>query len=351
MDTIRDQETAGAPEGQAKRWQDYLPIAADLVETYREQLFGSSGIDIRCEGDAGAGGAGEGEGDAGGDAGGAGGVDLSSPQVQAAIAAAEKRAREAARAELEPHKQQLLDELKPYKGLGKPDEIKQKLAKFEDLETERRASEAGGDPDKWRAAVDAAAKEKADEQIRQYRELDEAKDAKIKELEAGLEESKKASHRRFVENAILKAAMPEDTKIVHDGAWEYIVSTLEPMVVPHEVEGLGTVARLQRNGALIENINGKSPDKLMDLRELFALSRQGKGPVPDLGFCFVSNGAGSGTASPSGGGSGGPGNFHKLTQEQRMKALHEHFGGDTEKYKAWMEESPKPDQKAAGAAA
>lgn len=333
---------------QTIEWQDYMPAARLAVEASRER-YGIPGVDLRCESEAGSGGAdaGEGGGNEGGQ-GGAGGVDLSSPQVQAAISAAERRAREAARAELEPHKQQLLDELKPYKGLGRPDEVKARLAELEKLKTARQAADAGTDPEKFKSAVDAAAQEKANEYIAQYRDRDKANETKISELEAKVAETEKLAHRRFVESAIVRAAMPEDTKIVQDGAWDFLVSQLEPMVVPHELEGLGVVPRLKRNDALVPTTNGKSPDGLMDLRELFSLSRHGKGPVPNIGFCFVSNGAGSGTQTPPGSPSG-PGNFHKLTQEQRMTVLREHFKGDKDKYLAWMEDSPKPD--AAGAAA
>lgn len=344
MSAKRDQSNQVAPEGQADdsiRWEDYLPAARSFVDAARER-YGVPGLDIRCE-DADPGG----EGDEGGKK---PTIDLNHPHVQAAISAAERRAREAARAELEPHKQQLLDELKPFKALGKPDELKNRLERLEKLETDRKAADAGGDPDKFRAAVEAAAQEKAQEYIGQYKDRDKANETKITELEAQVTEAQKAAHRRFVESSIVRAAMPEDTKIVQDGAWDYLVSQLEPLVVPHEIEGLGVVPRLKRNETLIPTTNGKSPDGLMDLRELFTLARTGKGPVPNIGFCFISNGAGSGTTTP-GDKASGPGNFWKLSQEQRMKTLREHFDGDADKYKAWMEDSPKPEAESKGATA
>jgi hypothetical protein len=314
-----------------KHWFDYLEAAqervAKSVETYGDSRY-------RAEDTSGAQGA-NGE-DEGGDDG--AGVDLANPAVQQAIQAAVARERQAAMQReqgLRENRDQILGEKKLYAELGKPDEIRERLERLQKLETDVQAAGVNADPDEFRRAVEEAAQRKYVERERSLSDVMTSKDAKIEELTKATEALAAEKHRSFVAEQLLRAAMPEDYRVVQDGAWDYLIDTLAPHVVAHEVPGLGAVARLQKGEGTL--VPGSGPDNLMDLRELLPLARQGKGPIPNLGFCFVSAGRGSGTTSPSGGKTSA-GNWWKMSNEQRIEYTKEN-GLDAAK--ALMEKSPQ----------
>lgn len=301
-------------------WRAFLPEALRRVDAAKSRY----GEHTRCETPSGGEGGDGGEGGEGGD-GGAGDIDLQHPSVQSAIQAAISRERQAAQqreAGLKKNRDELLGEKKRWAQLGSPEEIQAKLEEAERLRTEAAAAGAGSDPEKFRAAVERAAQEKLQLEQKRLSGVLEAEKTKVAENEKTIAELQRQAHRHFVAAELFRAAMPDDMKIVHDGAWDYLIGILEPMVVPHEIDGLGKVARLQQNETLVP---GGGPDGLMDLRELLSLSRQGKGPVPNIGFALVSAGKGSGTATPKGSsGNPPPGNWWKMTEDQRSKYIAEH---------------------------
>lgn len=320
-----------AKNGTAKTWKDFLPAARRRLEEAKDQ-YGDFGA--RLEDDP-TKGSGDDDRSRESDS-----VDLQNPQVQAAIRAAVQRERQAAQereAGLKENRDDLLKEKKKWSELGDPDQIAKRLERLEKLENDRAANDVGVDSEKFQAKVDEVAQKKYEARAKELRDVMESKDEEIAKLKAAREDAEKAAHRRFVEANLVRAAMPEDTKIVHDGAWKFLLDTLEDVVVEHEVDGLGKVPRLKINGALHPG-NGK--DGLMDLRELYDLARQGKGPVEGLDFVFVSNGKGSGTHSTDNSKPTSGGNWWKMSDSEQTAYVNEHGAAAAQEL---MDESPRPE--------
>jgi hypothetical protein len=328
---IRTAEEPHVP-AEVTDWRAFLPEAHRRLEASKA-LHGGEGT--RCEAE------GEGEGGEGGDdgAGGAGAVDLENPAIKAAIGKAVERERQAAttrEAGLRQNRDTILEEKKRWAKLGTPEEIEAKLADAERIRTEAVAAGVGADPKKFSDAVEKAAQEKFTQEQKRLSGVLEAEKAKVAEHEKTIADLSAQRHRTFVAAELFRAALPDDAKIVHDGAWDYLINTVAPLVVEHEIEGLGTVARLQVNETLVP---GSGPDHLMDLRELLSLARQGKGPVPSIGFALVSAGKGSGTTTPKGSqGNPPPGSWWKMTDDQRAAYTTEHGSA---KAQALIESSPR----------
>lgn len=253
-------------------------------------------------------------------------IDLQNEEVQKAIqlARAQERQQAAQREKgLRDNRDAILAEKKAIEqrleGLGEPDSIREKLAKLERYETEKSANKAGTDPDKFQAEVERVAQAKFEQARKEQSAVLQAKDEEIAKLKAASEALDVKSHRLFVAQEVLRAAMPEGHRIVQDGAWDYLIDQLAPLVVQNEVPGLGPVARLSVDGVLVP---GTGPDGYMTVGEAMTHARQGKGPVPNVGFCFVSNGKGTGTQTP-GASKPGAGNWSNMNSEQRANYVRE----------------------------
>lgn len=247
-------------------------------------------------------------------------VDLSAPEVQEAIrkavADADKRFRTETEG-LKRNRDEILAEKKKWQVFGDPDTLAEKLKKAEELERKLSAEKAGMDPEKFNTEVERVAAEKDKVRQQEFKGVLESKDGKIKELEAEVERLQRKSHRSFVAKEMVLAALPEGTALVQEGAWDHLIDSISPYVVEHQPDGLPyPVGRLRVNDSLVP---GGGPDNLMTMRELLPQIRMGKGPLPvNLGYCFVSNGKGSGTTQPAQRMSAGEiGNWYKMTPEDQ----------------------------------
>lgn len=246
--------------------------------------------------------------------------DLSAPEIQDAIRKAVSAADERFRKEtegLKKNRDEILAEKKRWQALGDPEELSERLKKAEELERKLSAEKAGMDPEKFNNEVERVAAEKDKVRQQEFRGVLDSKDGKIKELETQVEELHRKSHRSFVAKELVLAALPEGTELVQHGAWDHLIDSISPYVVEHQPDGLPyPVGRLRVNESLVP---GGGPDNLMTMRELLPQIRMGKGPLPvNLGYCFVSNGKGSGTTQPSSRVSAGEsGNWWKMSAEDQ----------------------------------
>lgn len=246
-------------------------------------------------------------------------IDLTHPSVVQAIAAARQAAVtefDTEKAKILANRDEILTEKKAWDVFGmKPADVAARLKKAEEMETAAMAAGLGADPKAFSEAVEKAAQAKYETRAAELSQLQQNDKTRIGELEKQVETLTKDNHRSFVAKELALASMPEDMKIVHDGAYDYLIDQLASTVVPHKVDGMpAAVARLKVNGALVP---GKAPDGLMSLNELLAVTRTGKGPMPHLGFCLVSAGQGSDTKSVKGGEGAAGGNWWKMNDQQR----------------------------------
>lgn len=297
--------------------RDLLPPLCALRSESGELPFGIFAMD--GTGASGAGGSPEPEAPATPDA-----IDLSNPQIVAAInrARIEERQKAAADAEgLAKNKEEILKEKKKWSALGEsPEAVQERLDRLEKLELEARGRKTGKDPEAFAEAVEAAAQEKHRQFERAQSAIREKQEGRVKELEDQVKELESRAHLSFVASEIYRASVPEDTRLFHEGARDHLIRTLAPYVEQHTLDGLPEpVGRLKVNGALVP---GSAKDGYMDLRECLGLMRQpgGKSPLPvDLSYCFISRGVGSGTQTPRNGAppGGANTNWYKMTEEQR----------------------------------
>lgn len=237
-------------------------------------------------------------------------VDFSNPEIQAAIAAAAQKtigerqtAWEDEKAKIIANRDAILTEKKGWEPLGKPEEVAARLKKLEELETAAKAKEIGAEPDKFSQAVEAAAQAKYQAREQELSAVTAKAQERINELETANRQLEEAAHRAFVKYEIARACVPKDARIIHDGAHEQLVSILSPLTVRKEIPGMSEpIAQFKKGGALIP---GGGPEGYMTMNELLALMRQGKDPIPDAAYYFVSQGQGSGTTPPSPGNNGG----------------------------------------------
>lgn len=287
-------------------------------------------------------------------AGGAEGVDLTNPAVQAAIQAAIRQTearRDEAEKGLAAKNKQLLGELVDYKKLGKPDEL---AAKLHGAEIATAAEKSGIPADKLAAEAERIAQAKHEATVKEWSAVNLAKDQEIERLTKEAEQLKKAEHRSFLRALLYESAIPPDLSVISPGTEDYILDTLEPVVVRQKVDDLPyEIARFKVNGALLPTTRAKStnPDGLMDLREVFDLVRAQKPPHPHLaklGHFLVSSARGTGGVASPGSvtGSGFAGrNWWKMSQAERAEFTT--ANGSKEAIKLIDASGPKPREVAA----
>ena len=269
---------------------------------------------------------------------GAEGVDLSNPAVQAAIQAAIKQEtarRDEAEKGLVAKKDELLAELAGYKKLGKAEELAKRIR---DAEVDAAAGKAGVPSEKLLAEAERLAQQKHDATVLEWSAVNKSKDEEIATLKSEVERLTKAENRSYLLAQLYQAAIPPEMTIVNPGTEDYILDTIEPLVVRQRVDGLPyEVPRLKINGALLPTTKAKggNPDGLMDIRELLDLVRAQKPPAPHLarlGYFLASSARGTGGVTTTSTGNNGAGrNWWKMSATEQAKFISENGAGEARK--------------------
>jgi hypothetical protein len=218
-------------------------------------------------------------------------IDLQAPAVQAAIRAASEAQAASVKAEyegrlaaLEANKNKILEEKKSL------------AAEMEKASLAAKAAAIQADPAKLNSLAEELATTKFDAHKRAYQEADQVKDGQLQELAKAVDDGKAALRRANLLRELYAACIPADqAQLVQPGAFDYLCQALEAVTEERQIDGLPMpVIRFKVGGTYLAAVGKKTPDGLMDMEEFLSLTRQGKGPMPNLGFCFTSAGRGSG---------------------------------------------------------
>ncbi len=268
--------------GWASDLRKTLPSYAEFIGEARRRLDAAK----TKYGDFGAVGEEPAAGEPGGDA-----AVLDSPAVLEAIAAAVQQATAQAQATaalseqgLKASRDAILTEKKTleasFADLGSAEEIKERLVKLGELETQAAADKAGATPEALTQEAERIAAAKQQSYEKQRVKIDEATQIEMTELRKAKVDLQAAAHRAFVAQEIYLAALPPDHQLFQRGAENLLIDSLAPYVEQFKVDGLDhPVGRVRVNEA---RLPGKGADHLMDVYTPIGIGQQAVNEAPGI---------------------------------------------------------------------